>query len=166
MLRFRKESEAYAHLLHYGVDKTGVVPHCYGWFDLKDEDVEGASAFPPIEHEGEDDVQPLTVTMRPSKGILLEYFPDAMVLTSDNFTPKIADTALRALYRIHTAYIKHREIEQKNILLLPDGRVVWISFDSAVCAWERNQHYKINRRDLFDELSEGWSLIYSEIVCT
>lgn len=164
MVRFRKESEAYAHLMHYGVDRTGVVPYCYGLFELKDEDVDRASAFKPVEQVYQDDVQPLTITRRSPKCILLEYFPDATALTLSDVTTKIADTAVRALYHIHAAYVKHEDIDQRNILLLPEGRVVWVDFDSAICASERRKNHEINRRDLLDELAEGWALFYTTMV--
>lgn len=162
MLRFRREAEAYAHLLRCGVDKMGVVPRCYGWFDMKEEDVDHISALPLLDLNKQ--LQPLTVTRRPPKGILLEYFPDATVLTIANITVKIADTALRALYHIHAAYVKHGDIDQRNILLLPGGRIVWVNYDSAICASERKKRYKINRKDLFDELAEGWGLFYTSMV--
>lgn len=164
MLRFRTESELYAHFLHYGADKMGVVPHCYGWFDLKDEDVDRASAFPVIQNEDKSDLQPLTITRRPPKGILLEDFPDAMELSTSNITAKIADAALRALYHIHAAYVKHGDIAENNILLLPGGRVVWVGFHNSACA-AGDKYYKINRQDLFDELSEAWSFLYTWMVC-
>lgn len=171
MLRFRKESEAHAHLLHYGVTKTGSVPHCYGWFNLKKEDVIHIAEFPapPLEETDDlsyEEVQPLTVTRRPPKGILLEYLADATEITLPKVTAEIADTALRALYNIHAAYVKHGDIRSQNILLLPTGRVVWVDFDKSVCASDHNRRHRINRKDLLDELSECWSYFYTGLVRT
>lgn len=160
MACFWREVEAYAHLLHYGVDKTGVVPHCYGWLDLSEEDLDKIDALPASGPE----LQPLRRTRRAPKGVLLEYFEDAQVLSIDTVTHGLANTALKGLYSIHAAYVKHGDVSRHNILLLPNGRVVWIDFDHSVCASEQNTDLRPDRKSLLYELSRAWHLFYCVLV--
>lgn len=160
MMRFRKEIEAYAHLLHYGVDKTGVVPHCYGWLDLSEEDLDNIATLPKTESE----LQPLQGTRRTPKGVLIEYFERIRPLSIHTVNPKLADIALRALYSIHAAYVKQGDVSRRNILLLHHDRVVWIDFDHSVCASERNKNLRPDRKALLLELAEAWGLFYTTLV--
>ena len=89
---------------------------------------------------------------------------DAKQLTAPVITQQIVDNALRALYRVHTAYVQHGDIHQRNILPLPDNRVVWINFDNAICGTERNDALQTQRGNLLDESAEGWSLSYGAMV--
>lgn len=97
----------------------------------------------------------------PPKGILIEYFSDAVRLSHSTVTEEIAITALEALHHVHTAYVEHGDIHRRNILLLPGGRVVWIDFDGSATA--RNE--EVRRQDLFLELMQGWSYMYGRLVC-
>ena len=98
----------------------------------------------------------------PPKGILIEYFIGAENLTERNITKGIACKALKALYEIHTAYVCHMDIHRRNILLLPDGRVVWIDFDTSVCVSDEDE--SIERVDLLKELGQGWTYLYARLV--
>lgn len=160
-MRFRKEVEAYAHLLHYGVDKAGVVPHCYGWLDLSDEDLDKIDGLPVFE---ESELQPLQGTRRNPKGVLLEYFEDTKILSIDTVTYELGEIALKGIHAIHSAYVKHGDISRRNLLLLPNNRIVWIDFDHSVCASERNKKYRPDRKALLRELSETWCIFYGTLV--
>ncbi|THH00811.1 hypothetical protein EW026_g1751 [Hermanssonia centrifuga] len=158
MVRFEREKHAYAHLLHYGICEKGTVPRCYGWFDLSRADVEHICALPGIDK----DLAALKTLRRTPKAIILEYFPDAVRLSVTNITLDIADVALRALHTIHSAYVMHKDIHRRNILLLPDNRVIWVDFDSSTCLSEAGS--KMRRQDLLGELEEGWGLFYNFLV--
>ncbi len=158
MVRFEREKSAYAHLLHYGICEKGTVPRCYGWFDLSRAHVEHICALPGIDKS----LATLKDNRRTPKAIVLEYFSDAVRLSVTNITLDIADVALRALHTIHSAYVTHNDIHRRNILLLPDNRVVWVDFDSSTCLSEAGS--KMRRQDLLGELEEGWSLFYNFLV--
>ncbi|KAJ3553829.1 hypothetical protein NM688_g3409 [Phlebia brevispora] len=163
MFRFRRESEAYAHLLHYGACDRGVVPRCYGWFELSDADIQRCYALPPSEDDPEYLVQlrnaadikrwgpdypyiepTLLDDRRPPKALLLEYLSDAQQVSISNVTPKIAEAALRALYEIHAS-------------------LVWIDFDESTCGSEKFFKKKLTRSALLFELAQGWSLFYQSL---
>lgn len=94
------------------------------------------------------------------KGVLLEYFPDAQMISIDNVTYELAEQAIRSLYAIHAAYVQHGDIKRRNMLLLPGGRIVWVDFNSAICASDS----KLTRWDLYMEFQEGWDAFYMELV--
>ncbi|KAJ3555307.1 hypothetical protein NM688_g2650 [Phlebia brevispora] len=144
MFRFRREKEAYAHLLHSGACAKGIVPHCYGWFDPKERDF-----FPNLLDD-----------RRPPKAILLEYFPEAEQLSVLNITSEIADKALRGLYEIHASYVLHGDINKRNVLVLSNGRVVWIDFDESTCGTETRCDRRLTRQKLLEELSFAWIIFY------
>lgn len=70
----------------------------------------------------------LRIGDRLPRGIVLEFFPDAEVLTLENITPALTDRALRALYDIHSAYVQHCAVTRRHMLVLPGNRVVWADF--------------------------------------
>lgn len=160
---FTCEKEAYAHLLHYGVCTQGAVPNCYGWAELSADHVAAIvslpfdnSNFDPDEFDLQEDLK-VGVAI---KAIVLEYFPDAENLSIHNVTREIAEKAFKALYAIHTAYVRHNDVHCRNILVLPDGRVVWIDFDNARCPSLHN----VTRFSLFQEFREGWDYMYMTMV--
>lgn len=110
--------------------------------------------------ETSDDAKSLSEDERLPKALLLEYLPDAQNVTIDNVTIDIGDKALRALHAVHACYVFHGDIHGRNVLLLADGRVVWIDFDSAEC----ESSGKLSRAKLLDELSLAWGYFYSHLV--
>ncbi|KAI0666369.1 hypothetical protein C8Q78DRAFT_1197780 [Trametes maxima] len=171
---FETELSAYSHLSHYGACDEDVVPRCYGWItpsslliamanDMIAKTVVEASKLdnPPAF------ISPIFSDGHPALALIIEYLPNAEVLTEENATPEIADLTLRAFARIHGCYVCHRDAwGSGNILLVkdtgPDGdhvRVVVIDFDHAqdaskgtLCGWE-----------MLQELTSLWNLFYAYI---
>ncbi|KAJ3552277.1 hypothetical protein NM688_g4230 [Phlebia brevispora] len=166
MVRFRREAEAYSHLLHYGACQKGVVPMCYGWTELPFALVDELS-----ERFGDLDepeiaayyVACLKDLIRPPKAIILEYIEDAEPLSLANVSTKIAATTLRALCDVHACYVKHNDVERRNILVLKDQRVILVDFDAAQCVSLRRPRY-VRRQDFLNELAGGWSLLYADLI--
>ena len=156
--RFKQELDSYAHLQHYGICDKGVVPKCYGWFNLSRQHIKQILALPDIS----DDAQLMRRVKEPPQAVVLEYFPDAVQLTIDNVTEKLADAALRGLCEIHSAYVMHGDIDGRNILVLPDERVVWVDFNHSQTP-ESARH--CTRQHIFEELGRCWSEMYQELVC-
>lgn len=73
---YRRERDAYAHLLSYGICAKGIVPMCYGYVNITDEDV---SQMVEIRTRGdfEHDVADLEYDDELPLALLLEYFDDA-----------------------------------------------------------------------------------------
>lgn len=115
-------------------------------------------------HGGREDSPSILTDRRPPKALLLEYIPDAQVLSIATITPDIAEAALRSLCQIHQAYVLHGDIRRQNILVLPSGRVAWIDFDEATCASDPHPRKKLTRQKLFKELARTWALLYTELV--
>ncbi|GJE94527.1 hypothetical protein PsYK624_106970 [Phanerochaete sordida] len=161
---FAREREAYAHLLHYGVCDKGIVPRCYGWTTLSAAHIEFVARLAPeLTYCGSgtlDDIKDQAKKGLWPNAIVLEYFPDAQVLHSRNVTYDIAEKTLRALYEIHAAYVLQGDIRGWNTLLLPDGRIVWIDFNFAMCA----SSPKLTRFQLFIEFETGWYSLYREML--
>jgi hypothetical protein len=116
---FYCEKSAYENLLHFGICEERIVPRCYGFYD-----------FPNWDSGPRTDVDPLWMFREdeyPPKAILLEYFDIAVPLSTDNITEDKAKAIIYATRRIHDAYIVHNDLDIRNILSLPDGRVVLVS---------------------------------------
>lgn len=159
-----REKEAYAHLKQAGLCEQGHVPDCYGWTELRQAHVDAiAQAVPGLTYEDGQNIDDLLDKAYDGlfpKGILLEYFPDAQIMSIHNVTYDLGEKAVRSLYAIHAAHVLHGDVNRRNILLLPDGRVVWIDFDSSLCASDP----QLQRRDLFLELQGGWSVFFRQLV--
>ncbi|GJE84688.1 hypothetical protein PsYK624_007640 [Phanerochaete sordida] len=154
---FNAEAQAYAHLLHYGVCAKGVVPMCYGWARLSDAHIETIMDMPDASFRALD-LQFHNGDL--PRAIMLEFFPDADIMSIKNVTMSIAEKAFRALHDIHKAYVEHGDVHRRNILLLPDERVVWVDFDNSRTASSR----KLTRSDLYEELMQGWEYMYMSMI--
>ncbi|KAJ3552279.1 hypothetical protein NM688_g4232 [Phlebia brevispora] len=166
MVRFRREKEAYAHLLHYGACQKRVVPMCYGWAELPSSLVEELSErFGDVDgaEQVSQDIACLKDLSRPPKAIMLEYIEDAVNLSLSNVSTKIAETVLRALCVVHACYVKHNNIARRNILVLKDKRVVLVDFGHAYCVSRKKPDF-VRRQDLLKELSRAWSFLYADLL--
>lgn len=141
------------------------MPRCYGWLELSRADIVKVQLLKQNKN------RPIRQTGHPPKALLLEYFADAQRLTIFNLTYEYADAALKALRRIHASYVLHCDIARRNILLLPNGRVVWVDFDHSVCMSRlytpvrRFPAPRVTRQTLLGELETGWALFYNDMVC-
>lgn len=137
---------------------------CYGYVNITDEDIcQMVEMRSPGKFEY--DVADLEYDDDPPHALLLEYFEDAETISFRNVSIEIADTALRHLRDIHTAYVLHGDLDGDNILLLPDGRVVWVDFDSSETLPRRLRHSLESPRITFlDEMELGWGLFYNDYV--
>ncbi|KAL4243746.1 hypothetical protein ABKN59_011040 [Abortiporus biennis] len=183
MFRFRREKEAYAHLIHAGLPEQGIVPNCYGWLTLSNRSyLEQCYALPVSEKDDleefwsrEKNKQRITKygpdtasrshtlldDRRPPKALLLEYYADLEPLSGNNVTHDIAEAALKALYQIHAAYVHHGDLSHDtNVFVRPGNRVMWIDFDESTCRCERNWRKKLSRQKLMEELEHVWSRFY------
>lgn len=157
---FEREKKAYAHLVHYGACDKGIVPKCYGWLELSNDDVENILSLPGISES----LQSLKRDEGLPKALLLEYLPNATRISVDNISLELADAALRSFYHIHASYVVHRDVHGRNILVLEGGRVVWIDFDAAWTANEIVAEVPIRRQMMVDELARAWTYLYPELV--
>lgn len=155
--RFEQELDGYAHLKHYGIMERGVVPQCYGWLTLTPAHIEQILALPKISNAA----MVIKHVREPPRAILLDYFADARPLTIDNISMEIADVALRGLVEVHSAYVMHGDIHSRNILVLPDERVVWVDFNVSRTPVSPRRCY---RQDLFNELGLCWTALYQELL--
>lgn len=150
-----REKEAYAHLLHAGVCAQGHVSQCYSWTELSSAHVDAMlRAAPNLVYwkvGRAEDLRQKTQEGRFPKAVVLEYFPDVQTLSLDNLTFKMAEQALRSLYAIHSAYVRHGDIRRRKMLILPGGRVVLVDFNCAMCASDR----RLTRWDLYHEFQDG-----------
>ena len=131
---------------------------CYGWLALSPQDIEKILAVPELDYIGQGlrsvkDLGP--------HAILMEFFDNAARVSIDNVTEQIADAGMKALYDIHRSYVSHGDVHERNILVLPDGRVVWIDFDRS--AAPKNLP-TMSRLRLLYEAAEGWGLFYQDLV--
>lgn len=117
--RFRCELNAYHHLYEFGVCDRGIVPAFYGYIDRID-----PSAFhPPLEIFVNDKFQP--------RATLLDYLPHAEKLDCSNHSQDLVRYAVNGKREIHSAFVHHRDIYPKNMLVVSGDRIVWIDFDVA-----------------------------------
>ena len=155
MLLFAFEYSAYAHLVHYGVCQRGTVPNCYGWSNLSKQHVERIQELEVISINSQ-----RLVEERAPKGLLLEFIDGATKLSWRNITEKLADQVVRGLYDVHTAYVQHGDIHSRNILIRPDGRIVWIDFDRAETPFLKT----FEKGSLLLELEKCWGYVYTGLV--
>jgi RIO-like serine/threonine protein kinase len=138
------EINAYRYLRYYGVIDEGVVPKIFGvdkW-GIK----QFSKAFRGVDTNDVIDF--------PVRVILMEYV-EGERLSEDNITAEIAMKALHGIRRIHWAGVEHNDIAERNILVCPDGRVVWIDFslaNSVVDHPDREIEYEKVKALLFGEL--------------
>ena len=155
---FCRERDAYAHLLQSGACARGSVPMCYGWLTLTAHDIEKIIAIPDLAPSGK---RLRFLKDSPPSAMLLEYFADAARLSIDNVSEKLADVAFRALYDVHKAYVYHGDIHERNVLVLPGGRVVWVDFNSSSVPADKSG---LSRLALLEEAAQAWGLLYDELV--
>ncbi|KAL2831919.1 hypothetical protein BJY01DRAFT_226300, partial [Aspergillus pseudoustus] len=116
--RFRCELNAYQNFHTHGVCQQGFVPLFHGYIDRLD-----PSAFnPPLEHFIRDKCRP--------RAIILEYLANAERLNCVNYSEDRYRSAIDGIKAIHAAFVHHRDIYPKNILITPN-RTIWTDFDVA-----------------------------------
>ncbi|KAL3434258.1 hypothetical protein BDV09DRAFT_170370, partial [Aspergillus tetrazonus] len=116
--RFRCESNAYQNLSSHGVCQRGFVPFFYGCIDR----IDPSAPNPPLDHFLNDKHQP--------RAIILEYLPNVERLNCVNYSDDLFRGAVDGIKAIHNAFVHHRGIYPKNILITPH-RAVWTDFDVA-----------------------------------
>jgi tRNA A-37 threonylcarbamoyl transferase component Bud32 len=92
----------------------------------------------------------------------MEFFEDCHEISLRKADVRLAESLGRALERIHRAMVVHRDIEERNILLVRESgevRVVWIDFSSAWCglAFEKRtaMEWNLFRNFLYGHLVEA-----------
>lgn len=141
--RFDNERKAYANLIHFGVCADGFAPRCFGWFSLH---VDPKAKW----------LSPFANDPEPPNAILLEFLPESEQMNVRNITYEVAQNAMLALARVHAAGVLHRDINPRNHLVLPEGRVVIIDFDTAL-SWPDK---RVNRLELKWESESAWNLYF------
>src|SRR6266481_3206452 len=63
---------------------------------------------------------------KPLKALVLEFLPDATRMTLRTITPQRAKDAMNGLDVIHRAHVLHGDVHPRNLMALPEGRVVWV----------------------------------------
>ncbi|KAF8587320.1 hypothetical protein K439DRAFT_1659148 [Ramaria rubella] len=126
---FFQEAKGYAALLCDGVCAAGFVPQCYGWTTIDQSKWPIAGKHDLLFHF-HDETKPL-------RSLVLEYLPNASQMTVRWINPEMYRTAMLGLDMIHRAGVLQNDIHPRNILVLKDGRVAWIDFESA-SVWPSN----------------------------
>ncbi|KAJ5665524.1 uncharacterized protein N7477_007972 [Penicillium maclennaniae] len=127
--RFRCELKAYENLHKFGVCNRGFVPTIYGYVDRLD-----PFAFrPPLQHFSKDQLRP--------RAILLENLLYAESLNCVNYSQDLVRCAIQGLQEIHNAFIHHRDIYPKNIIV-SGGKIIRIDFDVAITFGNMSPHEK------------------------
>lgn len=62
-------------------------------------------------------------------GLLLEYLSESERLNSLNYSQDLIQDAIQGLEAIHKAFVHHRDIYPKHMLVIPGGKIVWVGFD-------------------------------------
>ena len=97
----------------------------------------------------------------PLNSLVLEYFLHASKMTLRCFTLQRAEDAMEALKTSHPTHVAHGDIHPRNLLVLPEGRVVWIDFDSA----SGRPYYRSTSLLSFQkELALRWYWLYQKLV--
>jgi tRNA A-37 threonylcarbamoyl transferase component Bud32 len=124
---YMREADAYMLLRHRGVKRC--VPEAYC-----------TQKWPRWKWDGN---QPDNYHCRDKNeelyGLMMEYFPDAIRPNLRRVTLRLAEVIGNALERIHSARVVHRDIADRNLLLVRENgrsRVVWIDFSCSWCGPE------------------------------
>ncbi len=110
----------------------------------------------------DDWLQPFRSDPKRLKVLVLEFLPCASEMTLRWTTPQTAQAAMDALDIIHRAGVVHGDIDPRNLLVLPEGRVVWIDFELAG-TWPHN--YYVTTETFHNELGRCWYWLYAQLVC-
>ena len=158
--RFRQECRAYRYFCRYQ-NATGSVPDCLGWVTLANDQIEHISTKFKIWPRAESRKFPM-------HGLLIEYFPNAQILSTANITKELAESAMRGMCRVHQCYVLHNDVAEQNCLVVAENRVVWIDFaDSETPYTPENCAVRpCTRRDYWGEFQETWDFIYLITVST
>jgi hypothetical protein len=154
---FKGECRAYAQLKQSSAYLSGTFPKCYGWVHLKP--IRGVR--PAVAKDKRSNIfgDPFW-DFQPRNGTLLQYFPNATPVTVQNATVDLGNQAMKAIYQIHTAHVKHGDICPGNMLIIDGCRVVFIDFELAATTVSRH----INRRRLWEELARTWYWFFEILV--
>ena len=151
---FTREARAYRNLLHGGACSAGVVPHCYGWSKISQAEWPMSRKHDWLLHFRND--------AKPLNALVLEFLPDATKMTLRTITPQRAQDAINGLDIVHRARVLHGDIHPRNLLALPEGRVVWVDFECASSwPWKRS----VNQFCLQNEMALGWCWLYQKLAC-
>ena len=119
---FVRESEAYRQLKHRGVKKC--IPTVFGTKEWPRWRWEGRTPEESIPTDGDELLF----------GLVMECFEDCETLHIRRATVPILKELSKGFARIHAAGVVHRDLDERNILLVRKKgitRVVWIDFSSA-----------------------------------
>lgn len=149
-----REAEAYRHFLEDGACNAGIVPYCYGRARI-----DPAKWPMPMDNDW---LYHFRDDPMPTKVLVLEFLPNASPLSIRAITPERAEAALQGLLAVHACCVNHQDISPRNILVLPEGRVVWIDFELAA-SWPLD--YGINAFAFESEMAVAWDILYMQLVC-
>jgi len=119
------ETTAYAYLRRAQVEEF--VPKFYG-YDFRNPSDWGLHGATDVNEE-------------PVYGILLEWLDGAEQLSEQNMDSAVVIDFIRGIIQIHNAGILHNDIFERNMLVLPSKRSVWVDFSCA----------KMGREDIHDQ---------------
>lgn len=115
------ESTAYRRLKERDLCDRGVIPHFFGTMRKFDP----SSCQPHLRHFVEDEYPP--------SAIFMEYIPGLEMITLENYTEKRVANLLDAIRQIHKAFVRHKDVKPRNMMVVKDtpDRVIWLDFDRA-----------------------------------
>ncbi|KAM3538972.1 hypothetical protein ARSEF1564_008118 [Beauveria bassiana] len=118
---FEIEASAYRLLKEKGFCKRGLVPNFYGTIEYINVDL-----WP--------DLYDFQHHKWPPSAILIEYIPNAKMISLDNFSQDNIDRLSAYLAEFHEAGLCHGDPYPRNMMVVqgtPEDRVFWLDFDNS-----------------------------------
>ncbi|KGQ03170.1 hypothetical protein BBAD15_g11578 [Beauveria bassiana D1-5] len=118
---FEIEASAYRLLKEKGFCKRGLVPNFYGIIEYINVDL-----WP--------DLYDFKHHKWPPSAILIEYIPNAKMISLDNFSQDNIDRLSAYLAEFHEAGLCHGDPYPRNMMVVqgtPEDRVFWLDFDNS-----------------------------------
>ncbi|KAI0662453.1 hypothetical protein C8Q70DRAFT_908914 [Cubamyces menziesii] len=157
---FNAESAACARFLHHGVSSPGNVLKCHGWLEINLRQVFNDADAPRVSTECR---KALNAHGKDSaKGLVLDDFPGAELLSIHNISPDIAESVLRSLYAVHASLVLQGSHIRQSVLVSPaEQRAIWVDFSRASCD---SGSGAMTRQTLLAEFAEAWHLVYQRLI--
>lgn len=96
----------------------------------------------------------------PSVGLLFDFVPGMVRITSQNYVYHFAERALRALDTIHASEVIIGRVDAEHVFMATPARAIWFGFENSRC----RSNVSLRRQDFLKELADGWDYFYAYLV--